>query len=150
MDNLSKELFSAFKDKLCTIGTMFFASASGLFWDIILVRFAISLDYEISFQRYNFLYTRVYRPSLIYTLMKFLHLSQFFCIYFWFMHYSVDHFLFLFKANSHERSLLQSKFGVVPSSNTISILLKRRSKTNVKIGFTPDDDKLKTSLMVIR
>jgi len=53
-------------------------------------------------------------------------------------------------ANSHERSLLQSKFGVVPSSNTISILLKRRSKTNVKIGFTPDDDKLKTSLMVIR
>ena len=66
------------------------------------------------------------------------------------MHYVVENFLLVFKANSHERSLLQSKFGVVPSPDTISVLLKRRSKTKVKIGFTPDDDKLKTSLMVIR
>eukprot|EP00795_Rhopilema_esculentum_P000911 gene911-10667_t len=52
--------------------------------------------------------------------------------------------------NSNERALLESSFGVSPSPDTISLLLKRRSKAVVKIGFKPDDEKLKTSLMVVR
>ncbi len=64
---------------------------------------------------------------------------------------SVNYFEYrLLKENSPERSLLQSKFGVVPAADTVSLLLKRRSKAVVNIGFKPDDDQLKTSIMVVR
>ena len=52
--------------------------------------------------------------------------------------------------NAQERALLQSKFGVVPFPKSVSLLMKRRSKAVVKVGFKPEDDQVKTSLIVVR
>lgn len=54
------------------------------------------------------------------------------------------------KEGKHEHSKVYSALGVHPSPNTLSMVLEPRQKKSILVGFSPHDEKPKTSIMVVR
>ena len=53
-------------------------------------------------------------------------------------------------AGNHDHGKVHYALGVHPSPNTLSMILEPRQKKSVLVGFTPNDEQTKTSIMVVR